>query len=79
LLDSRDGSISVNGEYKVLLRRSAVKKDVGVWIMDAFAKGGEDGFPSVALRAGMVAKGLLGSYQVLEQGRREVEEERAVL
>ncbi|QDS72570.1 hypothetical protein FKW77_000812 [Venturia effusa] len=80
LLDSRDGTISVDNNYKVMFRRGSTASDSGVWIMDAFAKGGDDTFPSVALRSGMVAKSLLSVSQPRKQ-EHKVEEptERAVL
>lgn len=55
--------------------------ELGVWIMDAFAKGGDDTFPSVALRSGMVAKSLLVASQPPKKERKVVQEptERAVL
>jgi lysine/ornithine N-monooxygenase len=83
LLDSRDGSISVDKDYKVMFRRGSMASDLGVWIMDAFAKGGDDTFPSVALRSGMVAKSLLAVSQPTKQEQSVAEEhiatERAVL
>lgn len=81
LLDSRDGTISVDKDYKVMFRRGSMASDLGVWIMDAFAKGGDDTFPSVALRSGMVAKSLLIASQPPKQERKVMEDhtERAVL
>lgn len=81
LLDSRDGTISVDKDYKVIFRRGSMASELGVWIMDAFAKGGDDTFPSVALRSGMVAKSLLIASQPPKQERKVAQEptERAVL
>ncbi|KAE9972936.1 hypothetical protein BLS_003816 [Venturia inaequalis] len=81
LLDSRDGTISVDKDYKVMFRRGSMASELGVWIMDAFSKGGDDTFPSVALRSGMVAKSLLIASQPPKQERKVTQEptERAVL
>jgi lysine/ornithine N-monooxygenase len=78
LLDSRDGTISVDKDYKVMFRRDSMKSDLGVWIMDAFAKGGDDTFPSVALRSGMVAKSLLAVSQPPKQVQNMSETEQIV-
>ncbi|KAF2427253.1 hypothetical protein EJ08DRAFT_671716 [Tothia fuscella] len=80
--DSRQGNVSVDGEYKVIFRRGSVVPSAGIWVLDAFDTASTDAFSYLAVRTNKVLKSLYHS-QTLKNKRQSLRgdsfEERAVL
>jgi lysine/ornithine N-monooxygenase len=80
--DSRDGQISVDGEYRVTFRRDTVAQTAAVWVLDAFESSSDEAFSYMAVRTNKIITSLLENQKLRNKQQSAADhtfEERAVL
>lgn len=63
LLESYDGGVTIDSNYKVNLKHSKVSPNVGIWILDGLESQNTDVFSYLALRTERVLQSILDSMK----------------